>query len=108
MDDNRSASGGSLTLPIIFGVVGYFVYANNFSAALGVFLYAISLSIAAIFGLIPVVGMGIYIWIANSLGGWILGLTGVVAGTLTMVMFWLYFVLAIILGIFVLIAVNKQ
>ena len=106
-NDNSSAQNGgcanSLAMPIIFAVIGYFVYAHSTPAALGIFLYALGMGVVAWFGVIPIVGVGIYVWLGNVLGTYILGATGIVAGTLTAFIFWWYFAAALILGIVVIV-----
>jgi hypothetical protein len=105
-DNNKiSCGGGSLATPIIFAAIGFFVYAQTLSGAIGMFLYSIVIGALASLGLIPILGPVLYFILANLISLKLLAWLGLTTTWLTAFIFWFYFTLSLIMTILVIIMI---
>ena len=85
-----------LTIPIVLGCIGYFVYDRSGDAALAVALYSFICGMMAIVGLLPIIGQVLYVWLGGKASVALLTLFGIEQTTLTQVAFWIAFAQSII------------
>jgi riboflavin transporter FmnP len=94
----------NLGIPILYillvAVVSYFEYGRTFDAFLGGLLLAVLFAVLSLIGLVPFVGIPLYILAAGPVLQWFSGLTGLPTTGLTVsIAYWLSLISAVILNI---------
>lgn len=102
----------SLGIPILYillvAVVSYFEYGRTFDAFLGGLLLAVLFAVLSLIGLVPFVGIPLYILAAGPALQWFSGFTGLPTTGLTVsIAYWLSLISAAILNIAALLIVYK-
>jgi len=94
----------NLGIPILYiiliSVVSYFEYGKTFDAFLGGLLLAVLFVVLSLIGLVPFVGIPLYILVAGPALQWFSGLTGLpTTGLAVSIAYWLSLISAAILNI---------
>jgi hypothetical protein len=102
MEKKRTSAIGILTYILLITALGYFEYNKTVTGAFGGLLLALIFTLVSLVGLVPLVGILIFLWLSGVAISWWSNFTGLASNTLTVtVAYWLNLIGVILLNVVV-------